>query len=418
MKQIAFAALVLFAAACSGAGRDDDAGEADPDLAVTIAHETIIVDGHIDLPWRLYGPMSKAQRESLELPEDVSQRTETGDFDFPRAREGGLDAPFMSIYVPARYEGTGQAKAVADRLIDVVESIARNHPGKFALATTESDIRDNHAAGRISLLLGMENGSPIEEDLQNLRHFFDRGVRYVTLAHSKDNHICDSSYDESRTWGGLSPFGREVVSEMNHLGMMVDISHLSDDAANDVLDVTRAPVIASHSSCRHFTPGFERNIDDALLRRVKENGGVVMINFGSTFLLGELREASTANRKHVSDYIEHEGLEPESEEARAYRKRYFAENHPGYAELSDVVDHIDHVVEVAGIDHVGLGSDFDGVGDSLPTGLKDASDYPNLIAALLERGYTRAEIEKICSGNVFRVMRDVARAAARDAGAP
>jgi membrane dipeptidase len=234
-----------------------------------LAHEFIIVDTHVDTPDRLRGKMA-----------DISQRTEDGDFDYVRAKAGGLDAPFMSIYVPAEYEGKGGAKKLANKLIDMAEKFATNWPDKFAIAQSVADVQAQFAKGLISLPMGMENGSPIEGKLENLRHFYDRGIRYITLAHSKSNHISDSSYDPNRRWNGLSPFGKEVVAEMNRLGIMIDISHVSDSTFYQVIRLSQAPAIASHSSCRHFTPGWERNMDDEMIKALAKNGGVILINFG------------------------------------------------------------------------------------------------------------------------------------------
>ncbi|MEM9593497.1 MAG: dipeptidase [Acidobacteriota bacterium] len=370
--------------------------------AIDLAQRTLIVDTHIDVPYRMTDGM-----------EDVSQRTDGGDFDFVRAQEGGLDAPFMSIYVPASYQETGGAKTFADELIDMVETIVAGAPDKFALARNPADLEANRAAGRISLPMGMENGAPVEDDLRNVAYFFDRGIRYITLTHSKNNQICDSSYEppDQRTWGGLSPFGRDVVREMNRLGMMVDVSHISDDAFHQVMDLTAAPVIASHSSARGFTPGFERNMDDDMIRALANNGGVIQINFGSTFLTSEANAYSRTRRRTVGDQMRKQGIEVGSDEARALSERYKEANPYPFATIDDVVEHIDHVVQLVGVDHVGLGSDFDGVGDSLPEGLKDVSYYPNLIHKLLEKGYSEADVEKILSGNLMRVWREVERVA-------
>jgi len=368
--------------------------------AVRIARETIILDGHIDLPYRLYSNM-----------EDVSVETESGNFDYVRARKGGLDAAFMSIFTPPRTEEDGTSKAVADTLIDLVEALAVGSPDMFAIATSPGEVQENFGAGLISLCLGMENGSPIEGDLDNLRHFFDRGVRYITLAHGKDNHICDSSYDTTGTWQGLSEFGREVVREMNGLGIMIDVSHVTDEAFYQIVDLTTAPVIASHSSCRFFTPGFERNMSDDLIVRLAENGGVIQINFGSTFLSGVANDWWTKYDKDRDAYFDQHGIESGSDEAKNFRERYIEENPFPYADVSDVADHIDHVVSLVGIDYVGLGSDFDGLGDSIADGLKDVSMYPNLIQELLDRGYTEDDVAKIAYRNVFRVWREVERVA-------
>jgi len=362
-----------------------------------LAQSFIIVDTHVDVPYRLKNSWA-----------DISDRTEGGDFDYVRAQEGGLDAPFMSIYIPAEYQETGGAKAVADSLIDMVNGIARENPDKFAIATSPEQIREQHENNLISLPMGMENGAPIEQDLENIAYFFDRGIRYITLTHSKDNQISDSSYDTTYTHNGLSKFGEEVVQEMNRIGMMVDISHVSDSAFYDVINITKAPVIASHSSARHFTPGFERNMSDEMIESLAENGGVIMINFGSTFLDEESRESSADVREHISSWLEENELERSDSTAQAYIENYRAENFK-YSTVSKVADHIDHVVNLVGIDHVGLGSDYDGVGDTLPAGLKDVSDFPNLIEELLERGYSESDIQKICSGNIFRVWNEVSR---------
>ena len=365
-----------------------------------LAHKFIITDGHIDLPWRLN-----------EGYEDVSIRTETGDFDYIRAKEGGLDAPFMSIYVPSSYQETGGAKEKADSLIDLVHQIANDHPDKFEVAYSVDDVNRIFGDDKIALPMGMENGAPILDDLSNVAYFHKRGIRYITLTHAKDNLICDSSYDTTGTWGGLSPFGREVVKEMNRVGIMVDISHVTDNVINQVLDMTEVPVIASHTSCRHFTPGWERNMGDAEIKRLKDNGGVIQINFGSSFVTQMSQDKDKVNSDKIETYAKENGLEEDDEKFIAYAKKVNKEN-PMYADIADVVDHIDRVVELAGIDHVGIGSDYDGVGDSLPYGLKDVSSYPNLIFHLLKRGYSEDDIQKICYKNIWRVWSAVEMAAA------
>ncbi len=368
--------------------------------AYELAHKFIITDGHIDVPWRLN-----------EGYEDLSIRTETGDFDYVRAKEGGLDAPFMSIYVPSSYQETGGAKEKADSLINLVHQIANDHPDKFEVAYSVADVNRIFGDDKIALPMGMENGAPILDDLSNVAYFHKRGIRYITLTHAKDNLICDSSYDTTGTWGGLSPFGREVVKEMNRVGIMVDISHVTDDVINQVMDMTDVPVIASHSSCRHFTPGWERNMGDAEIKRLKDNGGVIQINFGSSFVTQVSQDKDKVNSEKIETYAKENGLEEDDETFIAYAKKVNEEN-PMYADITDVVDHIDRVVELAGIDHVGIGSDYDGVGDSLPYGLKDVSSYPNLIFHLLKRGYSEDDIQKICYKNIWRVWSAVEMAAA------
>ncbi|MBT8080363.1 MAG: dipeptidase [Gammaproteobacteria bacterium] len=383
-------------AACGGseAPRSSDA---QPATATEIAQNAIIVDGHIDVPYRLE-----------EGWVDVSEATDSGDFDYPRAVAGGLNAPFMSIYTPADLEAEGRSREVADKLIDFVERIVAESPDKFAIARSPADVERHFEAGIISLPLGMENGSPIEGDLENLRYFYARGVRYVTLAHSLSNHISDSSYDDNKQWGGLSDFGRAVVQEMNRLGIMVDISHVSDDAFYDVIELSKAPVIASHSSARHFTPGWERNMSDEMIVALAENEGIIMINFGSAFLTREAWAYGTARRAAYAEYRENEGLEDSDALAQSFNETYANEHGPyPYATLDDVLDHFDHVVELTSVENVGIGSDYDGVGDSLPTGLKDVSTYPNLVQGLLDRGYSEEDIVKILGGNALRVWRQV-----------
>ncbi len=367
-----------------------------------LAQKFIITDGHVDLPYRLKIQNFRLDREYLGIP----IQTDNGDFDYVRAKKGGLDAPFMSIFIPSSYQD-GRAKVLADTLIDMVTGIADQIPDKFAIAKSPSDVKAQFAKGLISLPMGMENGAPIEGDLKNVAYFKKRGISYITLTHGKDNHICDSSYDTTGTWGGLSDFGYKVVEEMNKQGIMVDISHVSDNTFYQVLKTTAVPVIASHSSCRKFTPGFERNMDDDMIRALGENGGVIQINFGSTFLDKKIQDYSDERRAKLSTLLDEKGLSFRDEEAKEIIEAFNKTNPPKYSDVAMVADHIDNVVAIAGIDHVGIGSDYDGVGDSLPTGLKDVSSYPNLIAELLRRDYTEVDIEKICYKNVFRVWQEV-----------
>lgn len=378
------------------------------EYAKELAHRFIITDGHVDLPYRMRIANFRLQKEYL----DVSTRTDGGDFDYVRAKEGGLDAPFMSIYVPADNQKTpGKSKGVADSLIDMVEDIVKRHPDKFAIARSPDEVENLHKEGKIALPMGMENGSPIEDDLENVAHFHSRGVRYITLTHSKVNQICDSSYDKERKWNGLSPFGEEVVAEMNRVGIMVDISHVSDSTFYDVMALTKAPAIASHSSCRAFTPDWERNMNDDMIRVLADNGGVIQINFGSSFLETASQDKFDQLRDVMRKWAKDNNKDRNDPEYKEFRQQYIEENGGGYSHVSVVADHIDHVVNLVGVNHVGFGSDFDGVGDTLPIGLKDVSEYPNLILELLKRGYSEEEIEKICYGNVARVWRQVEQVA-------
>lgn len=393
------ACLVLMQA-CSKPAETPPEGPAEQ--AARIARTSIIVDTHIDVPYRL-----------LNHPADISQALDSGDFDYPRARAGGLNAPFMSIYTSADLEAEGGSKDLAEKLIDLVNDLVSQSPDKFAIALSPADVRQQFELGLISLPMGMENGSPIEGDIKNIEHFYDRGVRYVTLAHSLANHLSDSSYDEERKWNGLSDFGVEAVAEMNRLGIMIDVSHVSDDAFWQIMELTDAPVIASHSSARHFTPGMERNMSDEMIEAVGENGGVVHINFGSFFLTQEAREYSDARSAAGKAYLEHNPDMTTADLWTKYPPIYAEEHGPfPYASLEDVLDHIDHAAKIAGVDHVGLGSDYDGVGDSLPTGLKDVSAYPNLVEGLLRRGYSEQDVRKILGENLLRAWKAVEEVAA------
>lgn len=386
---------------CRAAADPEPKGGGDRlERAVSLAREILIVDTHIDVPYRM-----------IREPADISQRTEGGDFDYPRAREGGLDAAFLSVYVPASYQESGGAELFADQLIFMVERFASRWPEKFVLVRSSAEVRKGFGQGQIALALGMENGAPIGEELTRLEYFHTRGIRYITLTHSQNNQICDSSFADEPRWGGLSPFGRQVVAEMNRLGIMIDVSHITDKAFDQVIELSRAPVIASHSSCRRFTPDWQRNMSDDSIRRLATNGGVIQINFGSAFLTEAANRQSTAAWNAFAQFLEGRGLLGRDHLADGFLGDYWEQHPRVYADISDVVAHIRHVADLAGVDHVGLGSDFDGVGDSLPTGLKDVSDYPNLIAELLAAGFSESDVRKICGENLMRVWSEVERVA-------
>lgn len=397
---VSFAAVLLTLSCQKSAPPPPAEAELDPAVrAAQIARETLILDTHIDLPYRLH-----------DNPEDVTAQTPGGHFDLVRARRGGLDAAFMSIYVPASLQEEGGARELADELIDLVEGLAAGAPGDFGIARSPAEVRALFERRVFALPLGIENGAAIEDDLAALQHFFDRGVRYITLTHSEPNLISDSSYSTDARWGGLSPFGREVVAEMNRLGIMVDISHVTDAAALQVLEISRAPVIASHSCCRHFTPGFERNIPDELITRVAAGGGVVQIAFAPGFLSAAAEEQSSKLWATMREFMAKHDAPMGSPEFRERIEQFYAENPKIETGVADVADHIDHVVELVGIDHVGLGSDYDGISET-PTGLEDVSGYPNLIEELLRRGYAEPDIRKICGENLLRVWSEVERVA-------
>ena len=373
-----------------------------------IAQDSLILDSHIDVPYRLWSQ----HLEGLEI-DDISGPT-NGDFDFIRARKGGLNVPFFSIYLPASTEEDGTSHKMANDLIDMVEDIVTLYPEKFLLIKSVDDLSSLTNKNIVGIALGMENGAPIEGDLSRVEYYYDRGIRYITLTHSKTNHISDSSYDENIQWHGLSEFGKTLIEEMNRVGLMIDISHVNDEAFYQAIELSQVPVIASHSSLRHFTPGFERNVNDAMLNKLAEKGGVLQINFGSSFISQRPRDYLDLmnnflelkfgqNREGVSEEVINEA-----------RKEFFSKNKYPYATLDEVLDHFDRVINLVGVDHVGIGSDYDGVGDTLPIGLKDVSSYPNLIEGFLERGYSREDIDKILGGNLIRVWKEVEEYANRN----
>lgn len=381
------------------------AGAAAPSRAVALAQDALLVDTHIDAPTEL---LDKWQDLGLDSP--------GREFDYPKARRGGLDVAFMSIYTSAGQDDDGTAWGVANQMIDAVEALVQRHPGQFALLRSPRDIDRLRAGGKVLLPLGMENGAPIGEDLSQLQFFFDRGVRYMTLAHSANNAISDASYSRVKKWGGLSPFGEQVLAEMNRLGMMVDVSHLSDAATARAVELSKVPVIASHSSFRHFTPDFERNISDELARQVAAKGGVVQLTFGSGFvnpksaadIQGFFDEADKLDQRNAAARLTGK---PE-ESVGALRERWMADHPPRPTTIDAVLDNVDYGVKLVGIDYLGIGSDFDGVGGNLPDGLTSVADYPNLIAGLQARGYSDADLRKLLGGNLLRVWQAVEDGAA------
>jgi membrane dipeptidase len=377
-----------------------------PAVSHAAENEWLIIDTHIDAPFRMHLAGT-----------DPSGPVPTGDFDYPRAVAGGLGTAFMSIFIPSDVDAKGDGLPLAHSLIDRVENLARTHPQKFTLVTCPRDAERAHQRGLLGLAMGMENGGPIGDNLTHLRQLHQRGVRYISLAHGKANVLSDSSYDQERRWKGLSQAGRAVIREMNNLGILVDVSHLSDDAFWHVLDETTVPPIASHSSMRHFIPGFERNMDDRMVNALVARGGVVQINVGSGFLT-QRAHAWEETFKPQFTAFKASVPAPDAAATKAFVDAYRARNPYPYATLDDVIDHIDHVVSLAGINGAGIGSDFDGVGDTLPIGLKSVADYPNLIEALRKRGYSRRAIRKVMGGNLLRTWMTVERYASEHGTRP
>jgi len=360
----------------------------------------IVIDGHNDLPYRI-----RQRAESSFDVLDIARSQPELHTDIPRLRAGGLGAQFWSAYVPPKYDKLGGATRFALEQIDLVHRMADRYPDTFEMAYTVDDIERIHREGRIACLIGVEGGHAIENSLGVLRMFHKLGVRYMTLTHADSLTWCDSATDEPIS-GGMSDFGDQVVIEMNRLGMLVDISHISADAMRRVLLVSRAPVIASHSGA-YAIAEHDRNVPDDVLKMIRDNGGVVMVNFFSGYveptaakMMAEMFDVERRLRKQY----------PNEDEYQAARKAW-KEAHPYPAgTIHDVIDHIDHIVKIAGVDHVGLGSDYDGV-SKLPAQLEDVSCYPYITQALLDRGYTEDDVRKIMGGNVLRAMREAEKLA-------
>ena len=364
----------------------------------------IVIDSHDDTTQRLL----------FDKTFDIGARHTDGNIDIPRMRDGGLDALFFSIWVPSDVTGA-PAVTQANALIDAVLAAVRTHPKDLVLAKTAADIRRAAADHKIAALMGVEGGHMINDSLQQLRDYAGRGVRYLTLTHFKNNTWADSSTDKPEH-NGLTPFGKDVVRELNRLGLMVDISHVADKTFYDAIEVSRAPVIASHSSCREISH-HPRNMSDDMLRALAKNGGVVMINYHVSFLSEEFRAAS--EKKSGDIVAQNEAASKKCggneacstlESARIDRESMKNGTMP-MVTWEKIIDHIDHAVKVAGVDHVGLGSDFDGA--TMPFGMDDASKLPRITEALLKKGYSDQDIEKILGGNILRVMEAVERAAGR-----
>lgn len=381
--------IILAAASCQNKSKevsDKDLGE----MALTICQNNIILDSHIDWPERIY-----------HYPADISNENADRDFDLVRANRGGLNAAMSVVYIPPGLD-IDESRIMVDSLYWLVTYYPDKYPGKFALARTPDEITNNFRNGVFSLPLCLENGAPIGNDLSYIRQLKEKGIVYITLCHSKSNQICDSNYDSNRPWNGISPIGLEVIREMNRQGIMIDISHSTDSTVIQALRISKAPIVATHSSCRQFTPGFERNLSDTLIKAIANKNGVVMIAFGSMFL----DSACSVNIVNLLHWFDSTGIARTSPEGIEFIQTY-GESHKILADANQVVDHIDHVVKIAGIDYVGIGSDYDGVGPSQPVGLPDVSSYPVVVFELLKRGYSEKEIEKILAKNFFRVWNEV-----------
>jgi membrane dipeptidase len=374
------------------------------DEARRIHQSAIVIDGHNDLPWELRRK-SNLGFETIDIAKP-QPRLQT---DIPRLRAGGVGAQFWSVYVPSSTMKSGTAIKTTLEQIDVVHRMIRHYPDTFALALSVEDVYRARKEGKIASLIGIEGGHSIDNSLGVLRMMYALGVRYMTLTHSETLDWADSATDKPKS-NGLSPFGEQVVAEMNRLGMLVDISHVSPETMKHALRVTKAPIIASHSSARALAD-HPRNVPDDVLKLIAQNGGVVMVNFFPGFILPEGARASRDMFQAARRLREQYPDDKQFEEAM----REWQKEHPlPRASVHSVVDHIEHIIKVAGIDHVGLGSDYDGI-TSVPEQLEDVSKYPVITQALLDRGYNAEQIKKVLGGNLLRAFRkaeDVARAMA------
>jgi membrane dipeptidase len=352
-----------------------------------------VLDSHCDTPSQI-----------LRL-RDLALDNDHAHVDFPKLRRGGVDGAFFALYVPSSMDSeTGFDYTM--RMLDGVERMVASNSDIAAFACDESQAQSNKESSLFSIFLGLENGAPLSNDLSRVKYLYDRGVRYITLCHSSDNQICDSCASDHKTWGGLSQFGRQLVEEMNRLGILVDVSHISDSSFYDVLECSSKPVVATHSCCRSLC-NHPRNMSDDMIRSLAEAGGVIQINFYPLFLdenfsdilteSGIMERGESVEREFIndpSDRVKRAAWNRIQDELQALPRPSFRK----------IADHIDHVVEIAGIDHVGIGSDYDGI-EVTPEGLEDISMLPRLFEELRSRGYSESDIIKIAGGNFFRIFR-------------
>ena len=387
---------LIFAAALLAASvQSDDIA----DRARKLHSSSLVLDTHADTPQRL-----------LFEDFDLERRDAQGHVDIPRMREGGLNAIFMSIWTPSAWSGPkGVERAL--KLIDRVREQVRRHPQDLALATSAEEVRQARAQGKIAVLMGMEGGHMIDDDLGLLRVYASLGIRYLTLTHGSNTGWADSSGDEPQH-NGLTPFGKSVVHELNRLGVLVDISHVSDKTFYDALEASRAPLIASHSSCRALC-NHERNMSDDMIRALARKGGVIQINYNTGFLSQEFADARRKIDKELrarDAAVEKRYGDDEAaviREQERNRRELTAQGKLPRVSWEKIVEHIDHVVKLVGADHVGLGSDFDGA--TMPEGMEDCSKLPRITEALLRNGYSEPDIKKILGGNTLRVLEEAER---------
>jgi membrane dipeptidase len=391
MRNVVIAVLFLLPIAAAPTQSNDALLE----RARKLHKEVPLIDGHNDYPWEL---RQKARRDFRNL--DISKAQPSIMTDIARLRSGGVGGQFWSVYVPAELAGQAAVTATLEQ-IDTVHRMVKQYPETFELALTAGDVERIFRSGKIASMIGMEGGHSIDNSIAALRMFYRLGARYMTLTHAKNTDWADSATDDPK-FGGLTPFGEEIVREMNWLGMLVDLSHVSPDTMEDAIRVSQAPVIFSHSSARAVND-VPRNVPDTVLQRLPQNGGVVMVTFVPGFLSPKVAAWNTLQTAEQTRLTQ---LYPKDQAAVTRGVDAWTKANPApHALVSDAADHVDHIRKVAGIDHIGLGGDFDGI-TTVPEGLEDVSKYPSLTAELLRRGYTDGDIRKILGLNVLRVMRE------------
>lgn len=381
--------LIIWLPSCKN-GHKASSDEELRQMADRICKNNIILDSHIDWPEFI-----------LDDPENISEQTARGDFDLVRARKGGLDAALSVVYVSSAYD-VEKGRIMVDSMLNLISYYADTYPDKFALAFNPSDVRKNFERKRFSLISCLENGSPVGNDIGYLKYLKDHGIAYVTLCHNRTNQISDSNFDKEHKWNGLSPEGKEIIKGLNRLGIMIDISHSTDSTVAQSVRLSEAPIIASHSSSRYFVPGLERDLPDDLIKVIAGKGGVVMVNFCTEFL----DSACMRNTDEVLKLLDSQKLSYDSKEGSELIAEY-GKTHRLLCDSKQLVDHFEHIIKIAGIDHVGIGSDFDGIGPLKPSDVPDVSGYPVIVAELLKRGHSEKDIKKILSGNFLRVWGEV-----------
>jgi membrane dipeptidase len=367
---------------------------------------TPVIDGHNDLPWEIRDKYD-SWRKPLDLNADTSRLADRLQTDLPRMKAGGMGAQFWSVWIPNEMKGDEAIRVTLEQ-IDIVHRMVQRYPAQLEMASTAADIRRIEKAGRIASLIGVEGGHQIGNDPAALRQFYALGARYMTLSHSKNNDWADSATDDP-VHGGLTPFGRAIVREMNRLGMMVDLSHVSPETMRDALAETKAPVIFSHSSARALMD-HPRNVPDDVLKLIPANGGVVMVNYYPGFVSTAYRERAAA--RDAEDARLKNLYSGQPERRKAALDAWDAAHPAVDATLSEVADHVEHIVKIAGHDHVGIGSDFDGIDGTAPKGLEGVQTYPALLAELARRGWSDADLARLAGGNLLRVMERVEAVAA------